>query len=236
MKDKIWQSEAVAKLYLNRTRQAIPHADAQLDSILRIVRYHFTQPQTILDLGCGDGILGRLMLAAFPDTHVVFVDFSEPMLEATRAQLPENTRCDVLKIDYGRPDWIQHLPIPAFDVILSGFSIHHQTDENKMRIYQQIFDLLNPGGLFLNLEHVASRAPWMETIFDDIFIDHLRQAGMDDDREQYEDRPDKHANILALVETQCEWLRDIGFQDVDCFLKTFELALFGGLRRHTTAD
>ena len=33
-------------------------------------------------------------------------------------------------------------------------------------------------------------------------------------------------NIPAPVETQCQWLRDIGFQEVDCFFKTFELALF----------
>jgi hypothetical protein len=34
--------------------------------------------------------------------------------------------------------------------------------------------------------------------------------------------------ILAPVDLQCAWLRLIGFQDVDCFFKVFELALFGG--------
>jgi len=32
------------------------------------------------------------------------------------------------------------------------------------------------------------------------------------------------------VEVQCEWLRDAGFIDVDCFFKAFELAIFGGKR------
>jgi hypothetical protein len=41
-------------------------------------------------------------------------------------------------------------------------------------------------------------------------------------------RPDKTENILALAETQCQWLREIGFADVDCFFKLFQLALFGG--------
>jgi hypothetical protein len=40
--------------------------------------------------------------------------------------------------------------------------------------------------------------------------------------------PAKRENILAPVEEQCRWLRLIGFADVDCFLKVFELALFGG--------
>jgi hypothetical protein len=34
------------------------------------------------------------------------------------------------------------------------------------------------------------------------------------------------------VEVQCQWLRQIGFGHVDCYLKIFELALFGGLRPH----
>jgi hypothetical protein len=46
--------------------------------------------------------------------------------------------------------------------------------------------------------------------------------------EIYYKRPDKLENILAPVETQCQWLRDVGLQDVDCFFKVFELALFGG--------
>ena len=35
-------------------------------------------------------------------------------------------------------------------------------------------------------------------------------------------------NILAPVGDQCDWLREIGFEDVDCYFKIFELAVFGG--------
>ena len=59
-----------------------------------------------------------------------------------------------------------------------------------------------------------------------------RGKGADLTREQvahdFVHRPDKAANILAPVEQQCEWLRAIGFSDVDCFFKVFELAVFGG--------
>ena len=58
------------------------------------------------------------------------------------------------------------------------------------------------------------------------------RAGGDGDvaatRATYHARPDKADNILAPVEQQCLWLRDIGFADVDVFWKWFELALFGG--------
>ena len=43
-------------------------------------------------------------------------------------------------------------------------------------------------------------------------------------------REDKQANLLTPVETQCNWLRAIGFHHVDCYLKLFELALFAGIK------
>jgi 16S rRNA G1207 methylase RsmC len=41
-------------------------------------------------------------------------------------------------------------------------------------------------------------------------------------------RLDKSDNILAPVSAQCDWLSSIGYEDVDCFFKCFELAIFGG--------
>ena len=42
------------------------------------------------------------------------------------------------------------------------------------------------------------------------------------------------SNILATVEKQCDWLLEIGFQEVDCYMKIFELALFGGVKTKNT--
>jgi len=96
--------------------------------------------------------------------------------------------------------------------------------------------LLKPGGLFLNLEHVASPNPVIEKLFDETFIDglydyHVRSGGnasKQEIAEKFYNREDKVLNKLTLVEQQNDWLREIGFQNVDCFFKLFELALFGG--------
>lgn len=36
--------------------------------------------------------------------------------------------------------------------------------------------------------------------------------------------------MLEKVEVQCRWLEEIGFTNVDCYLKILELALFGGIK------
>ena len=111
--------------------------------------------------------------------------------------------------------------------MVSGFAVHYQPDERKRGLYSEILDLLTPGGVLLNLEHVASATETGEELFDDFFIDHLYEFYSKSDptanrnaiADAYYKRPDKEENILAPVEDQCNWLRQIGFIDVDCFFK-----------------
>ena len=110
--------------------------------------------------------------------------------------------------------------------------------ERKRELYAEIFDLFRQGGIFLHLEHVSSATEGIEAVFDDCFTDHLyavhsrstSAASRKQIAETYYARPDKAENILAPVEMQCDWLREIGFSDVDCFFNVFELALFCGRR------
>ena len=40
-------------------------------------------------------------------------------------------------------------------------------------LYHEVFDLLRPGGTFLNCDHVASSGPWSQRLFDDAMSEHL---------------------------------------------------------------
>ena len=46
----------------------------------------------------------------------------------------------------------------------------------------------------------------------------------------YMKRPDREANKLLSVDVQCGWLREIGFEQVDCYFRIYELAVFAGRR------
>ena len=232
-----WQTKELATAYLEGVRGAIPGADLQLVTIEKIVRLWCDRPCEIMDLGCGDGILGRYLLNIFPAARCTFVDFSEPMLEALNEKVSSQPNVRVVKGDFSSPLWVDGVSQSApFDIVISGFSIHHQPNERKQQLYGEIYRLLRQGGVFLNLEHVASLTTAGERLFDEFFLDHLhhfhRRSAPDTTRESvaatYYNRADKKENILTPVEDQCRWLREIGFQDGDCFFKIFELALFGG--------
>ena len=233
----VWQDSTLARTYLEGVRGAIPLAAEQIEIMVRLSREIERPVRRILDIGCGNGILAAALLDAHPLAEAVLTDFSPTMLEAARDRFAaRNDNVAILDADYSHASWLEKLPPGAFDVVVSGYSIHHQPDERKRAVYREIFDLLAPGGLFVNIEHVSSATPWVQSLGDEYLVDafHAHQTRLGTGKARSEVarecvyREDKSANLLSPVDEQCDWLRGIGFEDVDCFLKIFELAVFGG--------
>jgi tRNA (cmo5U34)-methyltransferase len=127
-----WQTKELAQAFLEGVRGAIPGADLQLAVIGNIAEQWCHTPIHILDLGCGNGILGCFLLNRFPSARGLFLDFSDPMLDAARRNVGELTNTTVAKADFGSPQWIEIAkPHGPFDIVVSGFAIHHQPDERK---------------------------------------------------------------------------------------------------------
>ena len=233
-----WKDETLVRTYLDGIRGAIPLAAEQIETMLRLIDAGGLAVRSFLDLGCGGGALAAALLERYPRANATLVDFSAPMLVEARERLaPFGTQCRFLHGDLSSRDWLRDDGSQApYDAAVSGYAIHHLTDDRKRALYGEVFDLLRPGALFLNIEHVSSPGPWLANVFDAVMTDSLyayqRSTGSNKTRDEVADeyvhRPDKHANILASVESQCDWLRALGYQEVDCYFKVFELAVFGG--------
>jgi SAM-dependent methyltransferase len=166
----------------------------------------------ILDLGTGDGRLLALLQADRPEMLGVGLDFSELMLEAARKRFAGDERIELVAHDLAEP----LLAFGRFDAVVSSFAIHHLEHERKCSLYGEVFDLLEPGGVFANFEHVASATRRL----------HLAFFAAIDEPIENEDPSDR----LLDVETQLGWLRELGFDDVDCYWKWLEMALLIGVK------
>ena len=151
-----------------------------------------------------------LIQLAQPQVTGLAVDFSPVMLEAARRRFANDPDIEVVEHDLSvpLPDW------GRFDAIVSCFAIHHLTDVRKRELYREIFEAIDPGGMFCNLEHVASPTSELHASF----YQAIRTPLEDEDP----------SNQCASVEVQLEWLKQIGFSNVDCFWKWRELALLAG--------
>lgn len=205
----LWGDESHATQYLDRAER-IPH---RMEGEAALLEWLPTRPARVLDLGSGDGRLLSIVTQACAPAEAVALDFSETMLQRLRVRFAAKPGIRVVAHDLDRS-----LPadLGAFDAIVSSFAIHHLSDSRKRALYEEVYTRLQPGGVFCNLEHVASPTADL----------HRQFLAMLDVRPEDEDP----SNKLVDVDTQLEWLRDIGFVDVDCHWKWRELALLVGAR------
>lgn len=203
----IADEEKVAR-YLDRADEFPRRAEGEgvlLEHVPRGVRH-------VLDLGTGDGRLLALLRANRPQMHGVGIDFSDLMLTQARERFGEDERIELLQHDLANP-----LPTMGhFDAVVSSMAIHHLEHERKRSLYGEVFELLEPGGMFANFEHVASPTYRL----------HLAFFAAIDEPIENEDPSDRTLD----VETQLGWLREIGFADADCYWKWLEMALLIGVK------
>jgi tRNA (cmo5U34)-methyltransferase len=166
----------------------------------------------VLDLGTGDGRLLALLKRDRPEIVGVGVDFSEVMLDAARKRFADDEHVELVQHDLSEP-----LPeLGRFDAVISSFAIHHLEHDRKRSLYGEVFDLLAPGGVFANFEHVASPTHRLHLAFFAAIGEPIAD----------EDPSDR----LLDVHTQLEWLRALGFDDVDCYWKWLEMTLLIGVK------
>lgn len=234
--DIVWQREDVTQSYF-ASRRGIPLAEVQLDVMRRLVEEHQLDVRSLLDLGAGDGAAAAAVHGWQGTDRMVLVDFSHPMLDEARLRFAGvSAEIDYVEGDLLDSEWVPGVAARGpFDAVVSRYAIHHLPHERKKSLYGEIFDLLNPGGLFINIEHVESAAPVYQKAFDRLMIEGIASTAGDSRAFQevadaYRSRQDRDTNILAPVWEQCAWLREHGYVDVDCAFKIFELAVFVGKR------
>ena len=232
--------------YLANVRGTVPLAIEQIDAILRLIVAARDPVRSFLDLSCDGGTIAAAVLDEHPQLEAVLIEDSSRRLEATRQRLGMvGNRLTFRVARFTSRDWIaQAADFGPYDVVIAGAEGWPVGDERKREIYREIYSLLNPGGLFLNLEHVASATRWTQSPMDDQVIDLIfgefirngkKKSRTQVAREYYERVKSQRAHHAPL-EVQCDWLREIGFESVECFLKVAEFAVFGGQRNEAGQD
>lgn len=197
-----WSDPARVSEYLARE---IPHRDTAERMLLAALP---RRVERVLDLGTGNGRLLALVRSAHPAAECVGLDSSPEMLRRAREGFAEDRLIDLRSHDLVDP----LPPSGPFDAVVSGLAIHHLEDERKRELFSEIHTLLASGGVFANLDLVASPTEAQHERF-------RHEIG------RVEDDP---TDRLAGLCEQLEWLSDAGFQEADCHFKWLELALIVG--------
>jgi len=199
--------------YLNRITQyntnlfrILPNAELFFSTCLSFIP---DGPLSIMELGSGTGYFTALMLSKCPDYRITCMDKSPEMLEL--AQMKQ----ELAGVTFIEGDITQGLPKGTFDGIISTLTLHHISDESRKDLIDEIYQRLNPGGLFICGDVFKPRKDWIEEIYRSRWQNHMRETGMPE--EQIKETVSGREKAWPLLDTVHNFygkLRNSGFDRI----------------------
>jgi tRNA (cmo5U34)-methyltransferase len=203
----------------------------------------------VLDLGAGTGALTLELLSRYPNANVVCSDYSEEMLKHARNQLSKyGTQVAYAQSDLRTASWSQTVQ-SGFDAVICSFLTHTMLAKVEA-LYAEVYGLVESGGCFLSCDFYYAPGAKLEGLYHRLtlheFQARIRQQTGDEKsieqvhelfmqrREKYRAAHggvDEHkAKHPFSVYDHLSWLKQAGFDEVDCLVKNKNNAVIGGLR------
>ncbi|WP_422742004.1 class I SAM-dependent methyltransferase [Micromonospora sp. WMMD754] len=114
------------------------------------------RPARVLDLAGGTGSISLRALARRPDAEVTLLDLDPVLLTLAEAALAG--RATVVTADLDQADWATALPHRDYDAVLTATALHWLDGPRLAELYREIRDVLRPGGVFVNADHMPDDA------------------------------------------------------------------------------
>ncbi len=129
------------------------------DVVEHVTQGHPARP-LVVDLGCGPGCLSDRLARRLPGADIVGADMDPLLLELARARHGGAVR--YVETVLGRDGWIEDLGLDRpLDAAVSTTALHYLPPQDLSRIYRRLAEVIRPGGVLVNGDHLApdSAAP-----------------------------------------------------------------------------
>jgi tRNA (cmo5U34)-methyltransferase len=131
--------------------------------------------------------------------------------------------------DLRDPSWVKEVEGP-FDAVVSSLAVHNLGDPAAVRkVYGQVHSLLRPGGWFFNLDLLLDVV--MSPPNSPLAALYAQGHGQPHDAHAHEDPSGGERFAELTLDGNLAWLREAGFDDVDCVRKEFDHVFLAAQRR-----
>ncbi|WP_105213211.1 methyltransferase [Pseudoalteromonas sp. T1lg22] len=107
------------------------------------------KPIRIIDLGCGNGVIGLQTLIKCPEAQVTFVDESAMAVASARQTVIENLPDELHRCEFIHNDCLSGFNAQGYDLVLCNPPFHQQnavTDHIAWQMFNDAKKVLRPGG------------------------------------------------------------------------------------------
>lgn len=208
---------------------APPMGIEQLDILLRLIAAAKERVKSFACVGADLAILAGAIAEEHSNSRGLLIDASAGNPGAGQRQLSiQDPDISVARLDQAGADCAAILArFAPLDAVILGSELRINQRERRT-LLSDILRLLNPGGILLSVGDVSSFVRWTGSPLENYIITTLSGNHLHEDPAHSTSREGGDDEVRALLEVQCDWMREAGFESVGCYMKTADLTVFGG--------
>jgi tRNA (cmo5U34)-methyltransferase len=204
----------------------IPQYKDMINALISSIPLNNDDSIKVLDLGCGTGNITKTLKGRFPNAQCTCLDLAENMIEMAKIKLNEYNDINYVIGDFYSLEFSEN-----YDAIVSSLALHHLvTDDDKIEFYKKIYGALNDGGVFYNADVVLGSNEYLQDLYISKWKEFMNlSVSMREIDEKWIPAAEDEDHPAKLMD-HLDWLRDLGFRDVDVIWKYYGGAVYGGYK------
>jgi cyclopropane fatty-acyl-phospholipid synthase-like methyltransferase len=207
-----------------RRQRLVPHLNDLQETILRLLPSPVDdQSYRVLDIGTGTGLLVEQILENIPNAKVHVVHDERINLEAARDRLAKHGD----QITYELGDYVRVNLDGPYDVVVQELEANFLENKSKRTLLSATYAALRRQGRLISITQVRGATDDLEDIYVEQWREMARQKGASDIDLQHSLFASARARTATLAQ-HLDWMAADGFENVDCYVKYWRLAVIAG--------
>lgn len=214
-----------AESYDRDRKKLIPCYNDFYTTCLDVIPYHRDRELRVLDLGAGTGLLTAQVAQLYPVAQFSLIDISPKMLEFAEERFKKSetpARFSFQVVDYTTDNLKGR-----YDLVISALSIHHLDSSQKQQLFERIYNVLEPGGTFINGDQVLGENEMAEKKFRHVWLEQVKQSGISPAALEKALKRIKEDKMSTLSD-QLMWLEKAQFVDVTNWYQNYSFVVYSG--------
>jgi len=175
------------------------------------------QEVTLLEIGAGRGETTQYILKQTANLKIIAIDEDPNMAKSLIHNLKQyitNDRITVIEQDIF--NYIKDIEDRSLDCVASSWTIHNFKKEKRQELFGEIYRVLKPQGLFVNMDKFVADNPIKEQKSFDEVANRLNKISDHDIAKaaiRHEDE-DRHPDYIMKTKESIRIMKEIGFKKV----------------------
>lgn len=227
MKDN-WFDPKFVEEWDTKDSKAHPIRKEQLAILTDLISENYQPGSSILDIGCGSGLVEEMIYSKIPKAKIIAIDFSQPMLEIAAKRLAGKDFTSIQK-DIDQLE-IADLPKGSYTIAFSAYATHELNKAIREKLFKKIYEILEPGAQFFIVDRVKTDLDKFESSYKVLWKKVYEMGSLTvSNFSKYRDAIKSKEDSPGTLEEYRAILTDAGFESAILHLY-FDRALMVGLK------